>query len=287
MTEFAPQTGELLHGSMVPSLATVRRIVWETDDTFTLLIDTSQMNDSPYSFRPGQFNMIYAFGTGESAISISSDPVKPGMLAHTIHRVGSVTSSLSRLKRGSLVGLRGPFGSAWPLEEAVGKDICIAAGGIGLAPLRPIIYSLVRKRELYGRIVILYGARSPLDLLYRVELEQWNKLPNTEVIVTVDRGDSTWKGHIGVVTNLFSYIKLDSESTIAMVCGPEVMMKYTVEELQRRGLSQERIFVSMERNMKCGIGLCGHCQFGPKFICKDGPVFRLNEVYQLTEKKEL
>ncbi|MCL5266829.1 MAG: FAD/NAD(P)-binding protein [Bacteroidetes bacterium] len=287
MTEIAPQTAELLHRSMVPCLATVRRIVWETDDTFTLLIDTAQMNGSPYSFKPGQFNMIYAFGTGESAISISSDPGKPGMLAHTIHRVGSVTSALSRLKRGSLIGLRGPYGTAWPLEEAAGKDICIAAGGIGLAPLRPIIYSLIRKRDLYGRIVILYGARSPLDLLYRVELEQWNKLPNTEVIITVDRGDSTWKGHIGVVTNLFSYIKLDSESTIAMVCGPEVMMKYTVEELQRRGLSQDQIYISMERNMKCGVGLCGHCQFGPKFICKDGPVFRLPDVYYLLEKKEL
>ncbi len=287
MIETAPQTEAALQGSMIPSLAAVRRVVWETDDTFTLLIDSPPMNGSEFSFKAGQFNMVYAFGTGESAISISSDPAKPRVLAHTIHRVGIVTSALSRLKRGDMIGLRGPFGAGWPIEKAAAKDICIAAGGIGLAPLRPVIYSLARKRELFGRIVILYGARSPLDLLYRVELEQWNKLPNTEVLITVDRGDSSWKGHIGVVTNLFSYIKLDSQSTIAMICGPELMMKYTAEELQRRGLSQEQIFISMERNMKCGIGLCGHCQFGPKFICKDGPVFNLTDVYHLIQQKEI
>ncbi len=274
-------------GAMVPTLATIRRVVWETDDTYTLLIDPPQMSGRPFSFKPGQFNMVYAFGVGESAISISSDPAKSNILAHTIHRVGTVTSALSRLKRGDTIGLRGPFGTAWPVEEAVGKDVCIAAGGIGLAPLRPVIYSMIKRREEFGRIIILYGARSPLDLLYRVELEQWSKIPNVEVITTVDRGDSSWKGHIGVVTGLFSYIKMDSPSTIAMVCGPEVMMKYTYEELQRCGLSQEQIYISMERNMKCGIGLCGHCQFGPKFICKDGPVFRLPQINHLIEKKEI
>lgn len=272
---------------MSPAFATIRRVIWETDDTYTLLIDPPGTDGAAFSFEPGQFNMVYAFGVGEAAISISSDPARPNSIAHTIHRVGTATSALSRLKRGEMIGLRGPFGTAWPIREAVGKDVCIAAGGIGLAPLRPVIYSLIRRREEFGRIIILYGARSPLDLLYRVELEEWSKLPNTEVITTVDRGDSSWKGHIGVVTGLFSYIKLDSRSTIALVCGPEVMMKYTCEELQRRGLSQEQIYISMERNMKCGIGLCGHCQFGPKFICKDGPVFRLPLVNHLLEKKEI
>jgi NAD(P)H-flavin reductase len=274
-------------GSMIPSFAEIRRVIWETDDTFTLLIDPPKNNGTGFSFVPGQFNMVYSFGIGESAISISSDPAKPNILAHTIHRVGIVTSALSKVKRGDLIGIRGPFGRGWPLEEAVGKDVCIATGGIGLAPLRPVIYSLIRRRDAFRRIIILYGARSPLDLLYRVELEQWSKLPNIEVITTVDRGDWTWKGYIGVVTNLFSYIKMDSRETIAMVCGPEVMMKFTVEELQRRGLTPEQIYISMERNMKCGVGLCGHCQFGPKFICKDGPVFRLPEVYHLLEKKEI
>ncbi len=272
---------------MAPSFALVKRVIWETDDTYTLLIDPPAENGGGFPFAPGQFNMVYAYGVGEAAISISSDPAKPDQLAHTIHRVGTVTSALSRLKRGDMIGLRGPFGTSWPIDEVVGKDVCIAAGGIGLAPLRPVIYSLLRRREKYGRIVILYGARSPLDLLYRVELEQWSKARNTDVIVTVDRGDSSWKGHIGVVTGLFSYVKLDSPSTVAMVCGPEVMMKYTCEELQRRGLRSDQIFVSLERNMKCGVGLCGHCQFGPHFICKDGPVFRLPVVNQLLEKKEI
>lgn len=273
--------------SMVPALATVRRVIWETDDTYTLLIDPPRGDGGTFAFNAGQFNMVYAFGTGESAISISSDPSKQNILAHTIHRVGTVTSALSRLRRGDTIGLRGPFGSSWPIEEAVGKDVCIAAGGIGLAPLRPVIYTLLRRREEFGRIMILYGSRSPLDLLYRVELEDWSKAPNTEVIITVDRGDSSWKGHIGVVTSLFSYLKMDTPSTLAMVCGPEVMMKYTCEELERRGLSAEQIFLSMERNMKCGIGLCGHCQFGPKFICKDGPVFRLPQIKDLLDKKEI
>jgi NAD(P)H-flavin reductase len=272
---------------MMPSFTTVRRVIWETDDTFTLIIDPPQNNNVGFSFLPGQFNMVYAFGTGESAISISSDPYRRNVLAHTIHRVGTVTTALSKLRRGDMIGIRGPFGKGWPLNEASGKDVCIVAGGIGLAPLRPVVYSLMKRRDEFGRIIILYGARSPLDLLYRVELEEWSKLPNTEVITTVDRGDWTWKGHIGVVTNLFSYIKLDTRETLAMVCGPEIMMKFTVEELQRRGLAPEQIFISMERNMKCGIGLCGHCQFGPKFICKDGPVFRLPDVSQLLEKKEI
>jgi NAD(P)H-flavin reductase len=272
---------------IVPLSAEIRRVIWETDDTFTLLIDPPHNDGKSFSFTPGQFNMVYAFGIGESAISISSDPARPNVLAHTIHRVGTVTSALSKVRRGDLIGIRGPYGKGWPLEEAAGKDVCIAAGGIGLAPLRPVIYSLIKRRDDFGRIIILYGARSPLDLLYRVELEQWNKLPNIEVITTVDRGDWTWKGYIGVVTNLFSYIKMDSRETIALVCGPEVMMKFTVEELQRRGLAADQIHISMERNMKCGVGLCGHCQFGPKFICKDGPVFRLPDVYHLLDKKEI
>lgn len=154
---------------MVPSLAAIRRVIWETDDTFTLLIDHPQSDGRTFSFVPGQFNMVYAFGIGESAISISSDPKKPHILAHTIHRVGTVTSALSKLKRGDLIGLRGAYGKGWPLDEAVGKDVCIAAGGIGLAPLRPVIYSLIRRRQDFKRVMILYGARSPLDLLYRVD----------------------------------------------------------------------------------------------------------------------
>jgi NAD(P)H-flavin reductase len=271
---------------MVPHLATIRRVVWETDDTYTITLDMDA-SAAGYTFKPGQFNMLYVFGVGEAAISISSDPAAPATLTHTIHRVGTVTSALAGHKRGDIIGLRGPYGSAWPLAPARGRDVCVVAGGIGLAPLRPLLYGMFRDRNAFGRIILLYGARSPLDLLYRVELEEWAKKYNVEVIITVDRSDTSWKGYIGVVTNLFSYIKLDSPSTVAYVCGPETMMKFTIAELERRGIGQGQIYLSMERNMKCAVGFCGHCQYGPYFICKDGPVFALPQVYHLLERKEL
>jgi NAD(P)H-flavin reductase len=231
--------------------------------------------------------MVYVYGTGEAAVSISSDPARPGTLDHTIHRVGLVTTSLAQKKRGDLIGIRGPFGSSWPIEVAKGRDVCIASGGIGLAPLRPVIYTMLKNRSAYGRIIVLYGGRSPLDLLYRVELEKWANDFEVEVLVTVDRGDSSWKGHIGVVTSLFQYIKLDARETIAYVCGPEIMMKYTIDELERRGVPPEQMYMSMERNMKCAVGFCGHCQYGPTFICKEGPVYPVPRVRPLLDRKEL
>jgi NAD(P)H-flavin reductase len=264
----------------------IRKSTWETDDTFTIHLDLGELGPS-YRFRPGQFNMLYVFGTGEAALSISSDADDVRTIAHTVHRVGVVTSALAQLRRGDTIGLRGPYGSSWPLEAARGKDVCIVAGGIGLAPLRPVLYALLNDRSTYGRIVLLYGARSALDLLYRVELEEWARKHNVDILVTVDRGDSSWKGHIGVVTNLFSYLKLDARETVAFVCGPETMMKFTIDELERRGLPETHVFLSMERNMKCAVGFCGHCQFGSEFICKDGPVFPLPRVRGLLERKEL
>ncbi|MGB2957664.1 MAG: FAD/NAD(P)-binding protein [Bacteroidota bacterium] len=271
---------------MVTRPVLIRRINWETDDTYTLTLDMSDW-EGGFSFLPGQFNMLYVHGTGESALSISSDPSKHKVLGHTIHKVGTVTSALSRLKRGDVLGVRGPFGSGWPVEAAHGKDVVVVAGGIGLAPLRPLIYALLRKRKDFGRIIILYGGRSPLDLLYRVELEHWGREHDTEVLLTVDRGDTSWKGYIGVVTSLFTYIKLDARETVAYVCGPEIMMKFTVDELQTGGVPPEQIYLSMERNMKCAIGFCGHCQFGPTFICKEGPVYPLPRVRPLMDLKEL
>jgi NAD(P)H-flavin reductase len=271
---------------MVPWPVMIRRIIWENDDTFTLTLDIDAAAEG-YSFLPGQFNMVYVYGVGEAAISISSDPSRGGTLDHTIHRVGTVTTALAHKKRGDMIGLRGPFGSGWPIDVAKGKDVCIVCGGIGLAPLRPVVYTLLRQRPEFGRLIVLYGGRSPLDLLYRVELEKWANENDVEVLVTVDRGDSSWKGHIGVVTSLFSYIKLDARATIAYICGPEIMMKYTIDELERRGLPQEQVYISMERNMKCAVGFCGHCQFGPTFICKEGPVYPLPRIRHLLDIKEL
>ena len=276
----APAEGLRLHP------VTVRKVTWETDDTFTLQIDLGALGET-FTFLPGQFNMLYVFGLGEAAISISSDASAQGTLAHTIHRVGTVTTGLAQVKRGDVIGLRGPFGTSWPVTAARGKDVCIVAGGIGLAPLRPVMYAMLRERTAFERIILLYGARSPLDLLYRVELEEWAKEHNVEVLVTVDRGDSSWKGYIGVVTTLFSYLKLDARATVGFVCGPETMMKYTIDEMERRGLAEDQIYLSMERNMKCAVGFCGHCQYGPEFICKDGPVFPLPRIRHLLDRKEL
>ena len=286
MKDGTESRGATVIDPMITHPVSIRKVIWENDDTFTLTLDIAGAMEG-FTFLPGQFNMVYVFGAGEAAISISSDPTRRGTLDHTIHRVGAITTALAQKKKGDVIGLRGPFGSSWPLDVAEGKDICIVTGGIGLAPLRPVIYALLKKRENYGRIMILYGGRSPLDLLYRVELERWEDEKNVEVLVTVDRGDSSWKGHIGVVSSLLSYIKLDTGNTIAYVCGPEIMMKYTIDDLDRRGLPADQIFISMERNMKCAVGFCGHCQFGPTFICKDGPVFPLPRVRSLIDRKEL
>lgn len=286
MTRKVHTQPEMIGDPMTTQPVVIRKIIWENDDTFTLTLDLDGIGGG-YGFLPGQFNMVYVYGTGEAAVSISSDPARPGTLDHTIHRVGLVTTALAQKKRGDLIGIRGPFGSSWPIEVAKGKDVCIASGGIGLAPLRPVIYSMLKNRSAYGRIIVLYGGRSPLDLLYRVELERWANDFEVEVLVTVDRGDSSWKGHIGVVTSLFQYIKLDARETIAYVCGPEIMMKYTIDELERRGVPQEQMYVSMERNMKCAVGFCGHCQYGPTFICKEGPVYPVPRVRPLLDRKEL
>ena len=272
---------------MLPFTMKVKKHFWETEDTFTIILEPDEEKELGFHFKPGQFNMLYKFGLGESAISISSDSSKTNTIAHTIHKVGYVTSALSQLKKGDIIGVRGPFGSCWPVEEAKGKDVILAAGGIGLAPLRPALYYIFKHRKSYGRVVLLYGSRTGLDMLYRVELEEWEKKHNIEILITVDRGDSSWRGNIGVVTNLFFTIKRDARSTLAMVCGPEIMMKFTIDELKKSGLSDSSIYLSMERNMKCAVGFCGHCQYGPNFICKDGPVFNFSKVKKIFDIWEL
>lgn len=272
---------------MTPEAVKVKKIFWETEDVFTIELVYDSDEKREFRFKPGQFNMLYAFGVGESAISISSDSSKKNSLQHTIHKVGYVTNVLSKLKKGDIIGLRGPFGSSWPLEEAKGKDICIIVGGIGLAPLRPSIYHILKHRKQYGKFVLLYGARTPRDILYPVELESWRKKYDIQIEVTVDRADSTWRGHVGVVTTLLNYVDLNPEKTLAMVCGPEIMMKYAVDELVKNGIAEKEIYVSLERNMKCALGFCGHCQYGPSFVCKDGPVFSFSNVTDIFEIKEL
>jgi NAD(P)H-flavin reductase len=188
---------------------------------------------------------------------------------------------------GDAIGVRGPLGTGWPVEAARGHDVVIVAGGIGLAPLRPVVYEVLRHRDRYGRLVILYGARSPRDLLYRKELAAWARQPDTQVLVTVDYGGLNWRGHVGVVTTLFRYARLQPARALAMVCGPEIMMRFVTRELEHQGLTRQNIHLSMERNMKCAIGFCGHCQLGPYFVCKDGPVFPYERIRTLMEKHEI
>ena len=239
-------------------------------------------------FSPGQFNMLYAFGVGEVPISISGDPMAQGTaMVHTIRSVGAVTRALCGLKKGNTLGVRGPFGTPWPLEEAEGEDIIIIAGGLGLAPLRPAIYSVLAHRERYGRFIILYGARSPADVLYARELRDWRGRFDVEVEVTVDRSAADWRGNVGVVPALISRKIVSPADTAAFLCGPEVMMRFSAMELLAAGLPEGRVYLSMERNMKCSIGHCGHCQMGPYFICKDGPVFSYDRVMNLMKVPEL
>jgi NAD(P)H-flavin reductase len=283
-TNLIPETMTAADGlaPMVPRPHTVQRVRQETYDTFTLeLAPAEGPGGSAFSFAPGQFNMLYAFGVGEVAISISGDPARPEKLVHTVRAVGATTKALGRLRRGDTVGVRGPFGSQWPVGEAVGRDVVVIAGGIGLAPLRPVVYHILRNRQKYGNVVLLYGARTPSDLLYTKELEQWRGRFDLDVQVTVDRASSSWRGRVGVVTNFIPRARFDPSEALAMICGPEIMMRFAVQEIEERDMKTESIYISMERNMKCAVGFCGHCQFGPTFICKDGPVFSYDSIKAL------
>lgn len=271
---------------MFPTQFCIQRVQKETHDIITIELKPSK-SYTKFPFSAGQFNMLYVFGVGEAPISISGDPSKPDILKHTIRSVGTVTKAISKLKKGDVLGVRGPFGSYWPLEDSLGKDIVIVTGGIGLAPLRPALYQLISQREKYGRIVLLYGARMPEDLLYKKELEQWRGRFDVEVKVTVDSAKGNWRGNVGVVTTLIPRAQFEPLQTIAMICGPEVMIRFTIKELQNCGIKTENIFISMERNMKCGIGLCGHCQFGFCFVCKDGPIFRFDRIKAIFGKREI
>ena len=270
-------TGAALPQPLLPVPWRVRSLQRETHDTFTLNLSPLD-GVSRLSFLPGQFNMLYLFGVGEVPISISGDPARPDALVHTVRSVGPVTQAMSGLKRAQTLGVRGPYGTSWPVREARGRDVVIMAGGIGLAPLRPALYYLLAHRQEYGRLALLYGARSPHDMLYVRELEEWRGRFDLDVEVTVDAAGADWRGNVGVVTTLLPRVQFDPSNTVAMIVGPEIMMRFAALDLTKLGVTEESIFVSMERNMKCAVGYCGHCQFGPTFVCKDGPVFRYDRL---------
>jgi len=266
---------------MVPVSYRVASRRRETHDSWTLELEPSG-DAAVEPFAPGQFAMLYSFGKGEVPISVSALP-----LVHTIRAVGVVSAALCDARKGDVLGVRGPFGTAWPVEAAEGADVVVLTGGIGLAPLRPVVHHVLANRERYGRVVVLYGGRSPQELLYTAELERWRGRFDVEVHVAVDQAAAGWHGRVGVVTTLVPRADFDPANTVAMICGPEVMMRFAVAALQDRGVPAEAIFVSLERSMKCAIRLCGHCQLGPEFICHDGPVFPWDRVEPLLRVREL
>lgn len=277
----------------VPLPYRVQRVHRELADVVTLEVVPCQGAAPPFAH--GQFNMLTMFGVGEAAISISGGVAGGNGFLHTVRDVGAVSHALSTLEAGAIIGLRGPFGAGWPVASAEGEagsaaegaDVVIVAGGLGLAPLRSAIEAILAERDRYGHVAILFGCRHPADMLFRHTLEQWRLRLDVQVEVTVDHADAGWHGHVGVVPGLLKRVAFDPLETVALVCGPEVMMRFTAAALHEAGVPPQRIYLSMERNMKCAIGLCGHCQFGPAFVCKDGPVFRLDGIERIFHGREI
>jgi NAD(P)H-flavin reductase len=266
-------------GPMVPRSFVVRERALDTSDTWTLTLEALE-GDSPV-IGPGQFVMVYVFGIGEVPISVSGPPNRPGPVVLTVRAVGAVTEAICATEPGGVLGLRGPFGTSWPVAESRGADVVVVAGGIGLAPLRPVVLHALAHRPEFGQIVVLYGARTPADLLYPAQLADWS------VDVTVDAAEIGWHGKVGVVPKLIPDAAFDPAKAVAFVCGPEIMMRFSIEALLDRGVTPDRIHVSLERNMRCGLGHCGHCQLGPTLICRDGPVYSYDVAGPWLEVREL
>jgi NAD(P)H-flavin reductase len=271
---------------MVPVAHRVIENRRETHDCRTLTLEPAGERRLP-TFAAGQFSMLYSFGVGEVPVSVSGGGRGEGPLEHTIRDVGAVTRALCRAEPGEVLGVRGPFGTAWPLEEAHGYDLVVVAGGVGLPPLRPVLLETIAHRERFARVLVAYGARTPADLLFGEDLAGWAADHDIDVRVTVDHATASWRGRVGVVPQLLAGAAFEPERTVAMIVGPEVMMRFTAAALAERGVRREMIWISMERSMKCAIGHCGHCQLGPAFVCKDGPVFRLDRIERLMEVRRL
>lgn len=284
MQSLAERPGVQPLGAMVPRLFRLADRRQDTADTFTMMLEPK--DGVPLGFIPGQFTMLGAIGVGEVPISVSGDAEVAGPLQHTIRDVGAVTHALAGTSVGDVVGIRGPYGTGWDVTDGRGKDVVLVAGGIGLAPLRPAVLEVLAHRREYGKVVVLYGMRSPEDLLFADELKQWES-QEVEVLTTVDYGTPSWTGRVGLVTALIPRAGFDPRSTFALVCGPEIMMRFTAAALIERGVHPDRIRVSLERNMRCGVGLCGHCQYRELFICVDGPVLPYARVAGLLETREL
>ncbi|MBN1661636.1 MAG: FAD/NAD(P)-binding protein [Anaerolineae bacterium] len=233
---------------------------------------------------PGQFVEVSLFGIGEAPISISSSPSRSnGSFELCVRRAGDLTNAMHALEPGATLGIRGPFGNPFPIAAMKGKDILFAAGGLGLAPLRSLINEVLDQRGSFGRVIILYGTKRPAEILFKDELLEWAERDDVEFHMTIDRGDDTWHGHVGVITTLFPKISLSPRNTVAATCGPPVMYRFVLMELLGKGIPETQIYLSLERRMKCGVGKCGHCQINGLYCCQDGPVFRYSDIKGLEE----
>jgi len=263
----------------LPWPARIEKIVEENSQikTFVLAFTDSERNDS-FRYQPGQFMMVSVPHCGEAPISFSSSPAYPGNIHLSVRRAGKLTGAMHSLAEGAIVGLRGPYGRPFPLRDFAGKNLLFVAGGIGLAPLRSVINTCMADRDAYGRITILYGSRSPSDIAFAGDLASWKRAANAGCILTVDVGDEGWEGHVGLVTRLLDRCETDPEQTVALVCGPSLMIRAVLAELGSRGYPDDRIITTLERHMKCGVGICRHCHLDDKLVCVDGPVFSLDEL---------
>ena len=258
----------------------------ESPTIFTLQLRLSDAAaQAAYRFAPGQFNMLYLPGVGEVPISIMSDPQERDGIGHTIRALGRVTRGLAALQPGDSLGLRGPYGRGWPLREMEGRDVVLVTGGLGCAPVVSVIHYLLRRRQRYGKLVVIQGVKHAEDLIWREQYDRWATLPDTQVLLAASQGGALWPWHVGRVTELFEQARFDPGRAAAMMCGPEGMMRAAAEKLLVRGLPESRLYLSMERNMQCAVGRCGHCQFGGAFVCRDGPVFGWGQVKSLLEHR--
>lgn len=270
----------------IPSPAIIESIRDESFDTKTFkVVFKDKGSSASFNYKPGQFVQLSLLGIGEAPISITSSPCKKGFLEFTIRAAGKLTRATHKLKQGDKIHVRGPYGNSFPFEEVKGKDLYFVAGGIGLPPLRSVINEVFNKREEFGKIKVLYGAKTPDELCFKEELKRWQDITDTEVLLTVDKPDESWKGNVGVVTMLLDKTEITSTNGVAYVCGPPIMIRFVIERLTRTGFRDENIYVSLERYMKCGIGKCGHCNIGATFVCIDGPVFSYNQLKNMPEKE--
>ena len=271
---------------MVPAPYRVAERRVETHDSVTLRLEPTGARLPP--FLPGQFAMLYALGVGEVAVSVSGGPAGPdGALTHTIRDVGAVSRALHDAVPGQVVGVRGPFGTGWPVDDARGRDLVLVAGGVGLAPLRSALLAALADRGAYREVVLVAGARRPAEFLFRDQLTDWGARPDLAVHLTIDRPAADWRGQVGFVTEPVSRLELDPRRTTALLCGPEPMMRFSAAVLTGKGVPGRDVHVSLERNMKCGVGLCGHCQLGPLLLCRDGPVVDYHRARPLLAVPEL